>query len=172
MKKIGVLIGKLYETSEYSEPAEAFKDAGYELVHIGKEKGEKVSDKNGENPVTIDEVADNVSPEDFVALLIPGGYSPDALRSDEKIVDFLRNYFTLDKPVFTICHGPQLLVTAEVLSGRTLTCYKSVIMDVKNAGANYVDREVVVDRNLITSRTPKDLPAFIDASLKMLKERN
>lgn len=170
MKKIGVLIGKMYEESEYSEPAQAYKDAGYELVHIGKKKGEKVVDKNRENPVTIDEVPDNVSAEDFIALLIPGGYSPDALRSDEKIVDFLRNYFTLGKPVFTICHGPQLLVTAEVLSGRTLTCYKSVIVDVKNAGANYVDREVVIDRNLITSRTPKDLPAFIDASLKMLKE--
>ena len=172
MKKIGVLIGKLYEESEYSEPAQAYKNAGYELVHIGKEKEEKVIDKNHENPVIIDEVPDNVSPEDFEALLIPGGFSPDVLRSDEKIVNFLRNYFTLGKPIFTICHGPQLLITAEVLSGRTLTCYKSVIVDVKNAGANYVDREVVIDRNLITSRTPKDLPAFIDASLKMLKERS
>ncbi len=172
MKKIGVLIGKLYEESEYSEPAQAYRDAGYELVHIGKEKGEEVVDKNRENPVVIDEVPDNVSPEDFDALLIPGGFSPDVLRSDDKVVDFLRHYFTLGKPLFTICHGPQLLITAEVLSGRTLTCYKSIIVDVKNAGANYVDREVVVDGNLITSRTPKDLPAFIDASLRMLKEKS
>ena len=172
MKKIGVLIGKLYEESEYSQPAKAFKDAGYQLVHIGKEKGKEVLDKNHENPVTIDAVAEDVSPNDFEALLIPGGFSPDVLRSDDKIVDFLRNYFTLGKPLFTICHGPQLLVTAEVLRGRTLTCYKSIIVDVKNAGANYVDREVVVDQNLITSRTPKDLPAFIEASLQMLKERS
>ncbi len=170
MKKIGVLLGKLYEESEYSEPAKAFKDAGYELVHIGKEKGEEVFDKNRENPVKIDAVAKDVSPDDFMGLLIPGGFSPDVLRSDDSIVDFVRNYFTLDKPLFTICHGPQLLVTAEVLRGRTLTCYKSIIVDVKNAGANYVDREVVVDRNLVTSRTPKDLPVFIKASLKKLNE--
>lgn len=169
MKKIGVLIGKLYEESEYSQPAQAYRDAGYKLVHIGKEKGEEVVDKNGKNPIVIDETADNVSLEDFDALLIPGGFSPDVLRSDDKIVNFLRHYFTLGKPVFTICHGPQLLITAEVLRGRTLTCYKSVIVDVKNAGANYVDREVVVDKNLITSRTPKDLPAFIDASMEMLR---
>ncbi len=118
----------------------------------------------------IDAVAKDVSPDDFMGLLIPGGFSPDVLRSDDSIVDFVRNYFTLDKPLFTICHGPQLLVTAEVLRGRTLTCYKSIIVDVKNAGANYVDREVVVDRNLVTSRTPKDLPVFIKASLKKLNE--
>ncbi len=169
MKKIGVLIGKLYEEVEYSKPAQAFKDEGYSLVHIGKEKGEEVFDKNRENPVTIDETPDTISVEDIDALLIPGGFSPDNLRSDDGILEFLRQYFTLGKPLFTICHGAQLLVSAEVLSGRTLTCYKSVIMDVKNAGANYVNREVVIDNNLISSRNPNDLPAFIEASLNMLK---
>ena len=171
MKKIGVLIGNLYETSEYGDPAKAFKEEGYELVHIGKEKGEEVSDKNGENPITIEATADGLSPEDFDGVLIPGGFSPDMLRAEKPILEFLQHYFALSKPVFAICHAAQLLVSAEVLNGRTLTCYRSVVMDVKNAGANYVDREVVVDRNLITSRTPDDLPAFIDASVKMLKEK-
>jgi protease I len=101
-------------------------------------------------------------------LLIPGGYSPDKLRVDDDAVDFVREFMHKDKPVFTICHGPQILITAKALEGRTLTGWKSIAQDIIYAGGNFVDREVVVDGNLVSSRSPRDLPAFIEACLGKL----
>jgi protease I len=106
--------------------------------------------------------------DDFDALLIPGGYSPDKLRVYEEAVRFVKDFVESGKPVFTICHGPQLLITAQVLKGRTITGYTSIIQDIKNAGATFVDADVVVDKNLISSRTPADLPSFIAAALNAL----
>lgn len=170
MKNIAVLITKLYEDSEYTEPAKALEAQGYKLVHIGLKAGEVVNGKKGQSSVKIDKTADQVQVDDFDGLLIPGGFSPDILRADDKVVEFTREFAKSGKPIFAICHGPQLLITAEVLKGRTITGYKSIWVDIKNAGATFVDQEVVVDNNLVTSRTPKDLPAFISAMLKVLEK--
>jgi len=168
MSKIAVVITDLFEDSEYTEPADAFKRAGHELVHVGLEKGKTVKGKKEDTPVTIDEAVKDVSVNDFDALLIPGGYSPDKIRVDENAVRFAREFVQSDKPVFIICHAAQLLITADVLKGRTITGYTSIIQDIKNAGAEFVDQEVVVDGNLVSSRNPGDLPAFIEESLKKL----
>lgn len=169
MSKIAVIITDFFEDSEYTEPAEAFKKAGHELSHVGLEKGTTVKGKKEQTPVKIDEAVKNVSVNDFDALLIPGGYSPDKLRAHKDAVQFAKEFVQSDKPVFLICHAAQLLITADVLKGRKVTGYTSIVQDIKNAGAEYFDQEVVEDGNLVSSRNPGDLPAFIDASLKRLQ---
>ena len=170
MTRIAVLIGKDFEDSEYSQPARAFKEAGFELVHIGLKKGETVTGKKQDTPVKIDMEADSANPDDFDGLLIPGGYSPDNLRAHKGPVRFVKHFMEQGKPVFAICHGPQLLISAGKLEGRKATGWKSLTCDIKYAGADFYDKEVVVDGNLVTSRQPSDIPAFVEASLKMLEE--
>lgn len=169
MSQIAVILTDHFEDSEYTEPAKAFQGAGHTLTHVGLKAGEKVRGKTDQTSVTIDRAVKDVSVEDFDALLIPGGYSPDKLRVDEDAVDFAADFVKSGKPVFAICHAAQLLITADVLRGRTVTGYKSIVQDIKNAGAHYLDQEVVEDQNLISSRHPGDLPAFIGKSLKKLE---
>lgn len=169
MSKIAVIITDMFEDSEYFRPAEAFKKAGYQLVHVGLIKGQTVKGEKEATPVKIEKAAKDVSVDEFDALLIPGGYSPDRLRVDENAVQFVRRFVESGKPVFAICHAPQLLITAQVLKGRKITGWKSIIQDIKNAGAEFVDQEVVQDGNLISSRSPADLTAFIQACLRRLK---
>ncbi len=169
MAKIGILIGNLFEDSEYTRPAEAFRNEGHELVHVGIRAGQTVNGKKEGTPVKVDKAAKNVSVDDFDAILIPGGYSPDQLRADDEVVRFTKEFVNSGKPVFAICHAPQLLITAQVLEGRKITGWKSIIQDIKNAGAEFIDHEVVTDGNLISSRSPTDIPAFIRACLKTLK---
>jgi len=168
MARIGVLIGDLFEDSEYTMPAEAFMNEGYDLVHVGIEAGQTVKGKKQGTPVKIDKAAKDCSVNDFDALLIPGGYSPDQLRVDDHVVRLTREFTQSGKPVFAICHGPQLLISAQVLQGRRITGWKSIVQDIKNAGAEFVDQEVVVDENLVTSRHPGDLPAFTSTCLEMV----
>ena len=170
MAKIAVLITDLFEDSEYTQPAEAFKNAGHQIVNLGLEAGKTVKGKKENTPVTIDKSGKEARVDEYDALLIPGGYSPDKLRVDDDIVAFTRDFVHSGKPVFAICHAPQLLITARVLEGCKITGYKSLIQDIKNAGAEYIDQEVVEHRNLVSSRQPGDLPAFIEASLRKLKE--
>jgi protease I len=167
MSKIGVLIGPKFEDVEYNKPAKAFKENGHELTHIGFKKGQIVEGKE-ETRIKIDKSASDVSTNDFDAIFIPGGCSPDKLREDENVVQFTREFVKSDKPVFAICHAPQLFITAKVIEGRNVAGWKSIIVDIKNAGGNYVDKEVVEDGNIITSRGPDDIPAFINASLNKL----
>jgi protease I len=168
MATIAIIITDMFEDSEYSKPAEAFKQAGHELVHIGLTKGQTVKGAKKGTPVLVDQAVKDVSVDAFDALLIPGGYSPDRLRIDDDAVRFVKEFVESGKPVFAICHAPQLLITAQVLRGRKITGWKSVIQDIKNAGAEFIDQEVVEDGNLISSRSPQDLPAFIRASLRKL----
>jgi len=168
-KKIAVLITDEFEDSEFTSPAEAFKKAGHEVVTIEKQAGNTVKGKQGEAEVTIDKSIDDVSPSDFDALLLPGGHSPDQLRGDSRFVDFTREFVESGKPVFAICHGPQLLISADVIRDRKLTAVTPIVVDVKNAGAEFFDQEVVVDKDqLVTSRTPDDLPAFNREALRLL----
>jgi len=168
MSKIAVIITDMFEDSEYSEPARAFREAGHDLVHVGLKEGETVKGKKAGTPVIVDRPVKEVSADDFDALLIPGGYSPDKIRVDEHAVRFARDFVNSGKPVFAICHGAQLLITADVLRGRTITGWKSIVQDIKNAGAHYIDDKVVVDGNLVSSRQPSDIPDFVAASLKKL----
>lgn len=168
MSKIAVIIADFFEDVEYTKPAEAFRSAGHELMHVGIEKGKTVQGKNQMAEVRIEQAVDTASVDEFDALLIPGGYSPDRLRAHPEAVDFARTFVKSGKPVFAICHAPQLLITADVLKGRKITGYKSIIQDIKNAGAEFIDREVVEDGNLISSRNPNDIPAFSAAALARL----
>lgn len=168
-KKIATVITDMFEDVEYTDPAKAFKDAGHEVVTIGTERGKDVTGKNKETTVTVDESIDNVSPEDFGALFIPGGFSPDMLRADERFVKFAKQFMDDKKPVFSICHGAQLLITAKALEGRKATGFKSIQVDMEYAGANVLDQEVVVCSNqLVTSRQPDDIPAFNREALNLL----
>lgn len=169
MSRIAVIITDLFEDAEYTQPAKAFQKAGHDLVHVGLKARATVKGKKKQTPVKIDKAVKNVSVDEFDALFIPGGYSPDKLRVDEDAVRFAGDFVSSGKPVFEICHAPQLLITAQAVRGRKITGWKSIIQDIKNAGAEFVDQEVVEDGNLISSRSPDDLPAFIEASLKKLE---
>jgi len=168
MGKIAVIIADLFEDSEYTEPAEALRKAGHEVLHIGLQAGQMVHGKKKNTAVSIDLAVQEARAADFDALLIPGGYSPDKLRADPHAVEFARQFMQDNKPVFSICHGPQLLITAKSLEGRRVTGWKSIRQDIIYAGARFIDEEMVEDGNLITSRSPKDLPAFIRACLAKL----
>ncbi|WP_042220829.1 type 1 glutamine amidotransferase domain-containing protein [Oceanobacillus manasiensis] len=169
-KKIATVLTNMFEDVEYTDPAKAFKDAGHEVVTIEKEKGAKVTGKNNEERLTVDYGIDDVNPSDFDALFIPGGFSPDQLRADDRFVKFAKHFMDEKKPVFAICHGPQLLITAKTLEGRKATGFKSIQVDMEYAGATVVDEEVAVCQNqLVTSRQPDDIPAFNRESLNLLK---
>ena len=169
MAKIATLITNLFEDSEFLDPAKAFEGAGHEVVTIDKEAGVEITGKQG-GTLKVDYGIDDVLPGDFDALLIPGGFSPDLLRVDDRFVAFTKSFMADKKPVFAICHGQQLLITAKSLEGRDATGYKSIQVDMEYAGAKFRDEEVVVCQNqLVTSRTPADLPAFNRESLKLLE---
>lgn len=169
-KKIACVITDMFEDVEYTDPVKAFEDAGHEVVTIEKKKGNEVTGKQKEVTVKIDESIDNVNPEDYDALFIPGGFSPDQLRADDRFVTFVKHFMDTEKPVFAICHGPQLLITAKSLEGRKATGFKSIHVDMEYAGANVQDEEVVVCNNqLVTSRQPGDIPAFNKEALNLLK---
>lgn len=170
MSKIATVITDLFEDSEFTSPQKALEQAGHTVVTIGFKAGETVEGKKGEASVTIDQGIADAKPEDFDALLIPGGFSPDKLRKDDRFLDFTRHFAYKRKPIFSICHGPQLLVNAGVLQGKDITAVKQVAIDVKNAGANFYDEAVVIDPSgLISSRTPDDLPLFNQAIVDYLK---
>jgi protease I len=136
-------------------------------VIIGVKKGIVTGEKAGLK-VKVEKSVTDVSVDYFDALFIPGGYSPDQLRSHDEVVTFVKQFAATGKPIFFICHGAQLLITADILKGRMVTGWKSIIQDIKNAGAEYIDADVVEDKNLISSRCPADLPAFIKATLTKL----
>lgn len=169
-KKIAVVLDNLFEDVEYTSPVEALKNEGHEITVIGKETG-TVKGKSEDTEVQVDKAISNVKPEDFDALLIPGGFSPDMLRGDEqgRFGEFTKHFVQAEKPVFAICHGPQLLIDTDLLKGKKLTSFLSVRKDLENAGATVVDEPVVVDSNIVTSRTPDDLEDFNRESLNLLK---
>ena len=158
----------MFEDSEYEKPAAAFTKAKHKLVHLGVKKV-TVKGETAGIKVKVEKAVSDVVAGDFDALFIPGGYSPDLLRSHYEVVAFVKQFAATSKPILFICHGAQLLITANLLKGRKVTGWKSIIQDIKNAGAEYLDQEVVEDGNFISSRYPADIPAFIKASLDKLK---
>ena len=168
--RIACLLDSGFEDSEFKQPYDAFKQAGHQVTIIGLEAGKDLNGKKDQVTTRAETGIDQVRPDQFDALFIPGGYSPDHLRANPKMVSFTRAFFDAQKPVFTICHGPQLLITAGVVKGRKLTAWQTIQDDLKQVGANVVDQDVVVDKNLVTSRKPADIPAFIRESLKVLEK--
>lgn len=164
--KIACVLGPDFEDSEFKVPFDRFTAAGHEVTVIGHKRGAVLEGKSHKEKTTADIGIDEARPEDFDALFIPGGHSPDALRGDQRMVQFVKAF--ANKPIFAICHGPQLLLTAGMVNGRSLTAWKTVQGDLEHAGAKVSDREVVVDRNLVTSRQPADLDAFTRESLRLL----
>jgi protease I len=167
-KRVGILVEAEFEDRELTGPLDALRAAGATVVLIGPSKGAEFRGKRGEAAVTSDLAAGAARIADFDALVVPGGYAPDRMRMRHAMVDLVRDAMDAGKPVAAICHGPQLLISANALRGRTLTCWPSIAVDVKNAGGLYVDKPVVEDGNLITSRKPDDVPAFSAAIIRAL----
>lgn len=169
-KHVAFLFTEGVEQDELVKPLEAVREAGAEVDLVSLETGEvQMFDHHdkGETIAAEKAVAD-ADPADYDGLVLPGGViNPDTLRTDEDAVAFVRGFFEQDKPVGAICHGPWLLVEADVVKGRTVTSWPSIRTDLRNAGAEWVDQEVVVDKGLVTSRKPEDIPAF---SAKVIEE--
>jgi protease I len=169
MAKIAVLLENMFEDVEYTKPEEAYKKAGHQITLIGVQKGKIVKGKKLGTEVRIEKTISDVSVDDFDALFIPGGYSPDKLRAYDDIVKFVKQFSDKKKLIFFICHGAQLLITAKALEGRKVTGWRSIKQDILYSGAKYINKEVVEDDNFISSRQPSDIPSFIEATLNRLK---
>ncbi|SNV35963.1 oxidative-stress-resistance chaperone [Chryseobacterium taklimakanense] len=162
-KKIAVLAADGYEQSELEQPVEALKNAGATVEIVSLKSGEikAMKDHEWSNSVKVDRTVSDAKVSDYDGLLLPGGVlNPDTVRGDENAVKFVKDFFTENKPVAAICHGPQTLIDAEVVEGKKMTSFKAISKDLQNAGANWVDEEVITDGNLTTSRKPEDIPAF------------
>ncbi len=166
--RIACVLDGGFEDSEFQKPYDGLRQAGHEVVVIGLKAGDELAGKAGQVTTRSDESFDDVRPEDFDALLIPGGYSPDHLRADRRAVEFTRAFAAAGKPILAVCHGPQLLSTADAINGRRLTAWQTIQDDLRRMGENVVDEEVVVDSNLVTSRKPDDLEAFTRESITLL----
>jgi len=169
-KKVAILAADGFEEVELTKPRKALDDAGAKTsvvsIKSGEIQGMNHADK-GET-VAVDLTLAEAKPQEFDALLIPGGLmNPDTLRSTDEALEFVRHFFRQGKPVAAICHAPWVLIDAEVVSGRTITSWPAIKTDVRNAGATWVDQDVVVDNGLVTSRKPDDIPAFNE---KMIEE--
>jgi len=169
MARVAFLMDEMFEDSEYRVPYDRLREAGHEVVIVGSEAGRELKGKKGQETVKADAGIHQVSPDEFDAVVIPGGFSPDKLRTDIGMVGFTRNMFNDGKPVAAVCHAGSMLVEADIADGRTVTSWPSIKTDLINAGARWVDREVVEDENIITSRNPGDLPAFSEAILRQLR---
>ncbi len=168
-KRVAMVLAPNFEDVEATEPKDALEKAGAAVTVIGIEKGQIQGKKGAALEAT--ETFDTVSPDDFDMLVIPGGGSPENLRINDAAVAFTKQFVESGKPVGSICHGPQLLISAGVVEGRTVTSVNKIRDDIRNAKGNYVDEELAIDGNLITSRVPKDLPAFNGALVSALTER-
>ena len=169
-KRVAILVATGFEQVEMTKPREALEEAGAETKIVstksGKIQGMNHAEKGDE--FEVDLTLDDANPKDFDALLIPGGLlNPDEMRQEGKALDFARHFFAAAKPVAAICHGPQVLISADLVRDRTMTSWPAIQVDMRNAGAKWVDEEVVVDNGLVSSRKPDDIPAF---NRKMIEE--
>ncbi|MGQ0645398.1 MAG: type 1 glutamine amidotransferase domain-containing protein [Elusimicrobiota bacterium] len=167
-KNIAILVEKDYQDLEVWYPALRLQEEGAAVKFIGTTQLE-YKGKFG-YPVTADATIDKVSAGDFDAVVIPGGWAPDFLRRHEAVLEFVRRMDASGKVVAAVCHAGWVLASADIVRGRSVTCFSAIKDDVKNAGARYVDQEVAVDKNLITSRKPEDLPAFCRAIIAALQK--
>lgn len=169
-KKVAILVANGFEQVELTEPKQALEQAGAQTHIVSPEQGQVKGWQHTEwgDPFPVDVPLAQANADDYDALLLPGGVmNPDHLRRNQQALQFVRSFFAAGKPVAAICHGPWTLIDAGLVKGRKMTSYESIQSDLKNAGAQWVDQEVVVDQGLITSRKPDDIPAF---NRKMIEE--
>ncbi|HMC47892.1 MAG TPA: type 1 glutamine amidotransferase domain-containing protein [Caballeronia sp.] len=164
-KRVAALVGDGFEESELLEPRRALEEAGAIVTIVGMDEKSltKIRGKKGLDEgqsVKAEELVADVTADDFDALLIPGGWSPDHIRTNKDVQRFVKEFDASKKPMFVICHGPQVLISAQIVRGRTLTGYASIADDIRNAGGLYRDQPVVTDGNWVTSRNPQDIPMF------------
>ena len=162
------LLGQGFEDSEFRVPYDRLRGAGIKVDIVGTKAGEELKGYRGKETVRTDRGIDDVRPDQYAALFIPGGYSPDHLRADDRFVAFVKAFEATGHPIAAVCHGPQLLISAELVRGRTLTAWKTIQGDLRQMGATVKDAPVVIDRNWITSRQPGDLDMFSQALLRAL----
>jgi protease I len=170
-KRVIIFAEELYNEHELWYPYWRLKEAGADVKVVGPQKGKTHMSKTG-MPVEVDLGSNEVSAKDFDGLVIPGGYAPDHMRRDPAMVRLVREFYEAGKPVAAICHAGWMLASADIVRGKTVTCFFAIKDDLIHAGANYVDQEVVVDGNLITSRKPEDLPAFMREFIKALSAQS
>jgi protease I len=174
-QKVAVLVANGFEQSEFEEPIKALITANMILDVISLESGKVRGWKNKEwgQEFDVNKTVDQVTSSDYDALLLPGGVmNPDQLRNDEKAVRFVKGFCLENKPIAAICHGPWTLIEAEYVKGKNLTSFPAIKSDLINAGANWKDEEVVVDGKLVTSRSPKDLPAFCSQMIETIEKEH
>jgi protease I len=157
-----------FEDTELLVPLYRFQEVGIK-VDVAAPGKRTITGKHGYE-VTVQKALDDVKPSEYDILILPGGKAPLAVRKERRALEIAKSFFRTNKPVAAICHGQQTLVTADLLKGRRATCYSNMVQELKDAGAVYEDSEVVVDGNLITSRQPSDLPAFMRETFKLLKK--
>ena len=157
-----------FEDTELLVPLYRFQEVGIKADVAAPGKG-NITGKHGYE-VTVQKTLDEVKPSEYDILILPGGKAPEAIRKERGALDIAKSFFRMNKPVAAICHGQQTLVSADLLKGRRATCYSNMVGELKDAGALYEDSEVVVDGNLVTSRQPSDLPAFMRETFKLLKK--
>ncbi len=167
-KKIAILVEADFEDDEITSPLQAMKEAGARVTVVGSKAGMKYRGKRHRAEIVSDAAADGVNPQDFDAVIVPGGYAPDKMRLHQSMIDMVRRAYESGRLVAAVCHGPQLLISADIVRSKRMTSWPSVAVDLRNAGADWVDEEVVKDGNLITSRKPSDLPAFNKAIIQAL----
>ena len=170
-RRIAILIEEGFSSREVDAPRRVLTLEGADVAIVGPTTKAPYRDKSGTLTVAATIAAGAARMADFDALVIPGGYAPDRMRLRHAMIDLVTDAFAAGTPVAAICHGPQVLITANVLRGRTLTCWPSIAVDVKNAGGLYVDRPAVRDGHLITARKSDDLPAFLDALIQAVIDR-
>lgn len=166
--KVVCLLGQGFEDSEFRVPYDRLRSAGIAVDVVGAKAGEELKGYRGKETIRTDRAIDQIRAEDYAALLIPGGYSPDHLRADDRFVQFVKAFDRTGHPIAAVCHGPQLLISAELVRGRTMTAWKTIQGDLRQIGAKVKDEAVVIDRNWITSRQPSDLEEFSEALIDAL----
>jgi protease I len=171
MARVAFVVGADFEDSEFRVPYDRLKGEGHELTIVGVKKGEELRGKKGKEKIRVEASGKDVKADDFDAVVVPGGYGPDHLRVDREVVNFVRNVGVAGKPVAAVCHGPSLLIEADLVEGKHVTSWPSIHTDLVNAGAHWADEQVVEDGNLITSRNPGDLEAFSGAIVARLKQK-
>jgi protease I len=174
-KRVAVLVTNGFEQSEFEKPVEALKKENIrvDIISLKKEKIKGWKEKNWGDEFSVDYAVSEANAGNYDALLLPGGVmNPDSLRSNADVISFVKHFFDQNKPIAAICHGPWTLIETGKLKGRKVTSYQSIKTDLKNAGAIWTDEEVVVDNGLVTSRSPKDLPAFCEKMIEEIKEGN
>lgn len=171
MAKVAMVLGQDFEDSEAEVPLDRLRAAGHEVTIVGVKAGETLRGKRGDQALTTDVASKDAEAMRFDAMVIPGGFSPDHLRIVPDVVSFVREFARTGRPMAVVCHGPQLLIEADLVAGKRLTSWPSVRKDLENAGATWVDEQVVRDGALITSRNPGDVEAFSKALVDTLARK-